>query len=162
VAAYAVQSVMNWYNVKSLNCNFISNVMNVYWLIWWTLHSFGASDVLVGSELNLAVGVLWRSVPSCDACQSTWWVEVVDPLFFDQYVSLLYENDSKQFILISSLRVLIFLWFVRALHRSISTKHWQADGQTHLWILPVSSCCCWILKYCLSWQKASGWQFTYI
>jgi len=33
------------------------------------LPSFGASSVLVESELQLGVGIVVRSVPSCDVCQ---------------------------------------------------------------------------------------------
>jgi hypothetical protein len=34
------------------------------------LPCFGASSALVESELTLGVGIVVRSVPSCDACQS--------------------------------------------------------------------------------------------
>ena len=50
---------------------------------------FGVSDVLVGSELNLAVGIVLRSVPSCDVCQSIQRVWIADLLFFNQYILLL-------------------------------------------------------------------------
>jgi hypothetical protein len=53
------------------------------------LPCFCASSVLVGSELKLEVGIVLRSVSSCDLCQVIYSVEIVDPLFFDQYILLL-------------------------------------------------------------------------
>jgi hypothetical protein len=52
------------------------------------LPCFGASRVLVRSELKLGVGIVLHSVSSCDMCQVIYRVDV-DPTFFDQYILLL-------------------------------------------------------------------------
>jgi len=53
------------------------------------LPCFGASNVLFGSELKLGVGIMLHSVSSCDMCQVIYRVEIIDPLFFNQYILLL-------------------------------------------------------------------------
>jgi hypothetical protein len=54
------------------------------------LPCFCASSVIVG-ELILEVGIVLRSVPSGNVCQGIYRVEIVDPLFFDQYILFLEE-----------------------------------------------------------------------
>jgi hypothetical protein len=50
---------------------------------------FGASGVLVKSELKLGVGIVLCSALSWDMCQVIYRVVIVDPLFFKQYILLL-------------------------------------------------------------------------
>ena len=52
------------------------------------LPCFGASRVLVRSELKLGVGIVLCSVSFCDMCQVMYRVDV-DTMFFDQYILLL-------------------------------------------------------------------------
>ena len=53
------------------------------------LSCFGASSVLVVSEMKLGVGIVLCSVLSWDVCQVMYRVEIIDPLFFTQYILLL-------------------------------------------------------------------------
>jgi len=52
------------------------------------LPCFGASSVLVRSELKLGVGIVLPSLSSCDMYQVIYGFEI-DPMSFNQYILLL-------------------------------------------------------------------------